>query len=518
MKRDSTTALAALATVVPTLAQPTATDKPNVVIIVADDLGWGDVSAYGNTTIHTPNIDRLAHEGVCLSDGHATSATSTPSRYALFTGMYPWKNENAKILPGDAPLLISPTQFTMPKMFQQAGYATAAIGKWHLGMGIGKIDWNRHIAPGAREIGFDYSCIIAATVDRVPTVYVENGDVVGRDPADPIYVDYDTPFPGEPTALTNPEMVRMQWSHGHQNTVVNGIPRIGYMKGGERARWKDDEMAQYFLDRACQFIDSVTTPSGTRAAEPFFLYYGLHEPHVPRTPDPRFVGATALGPRGDVVVEADWCVGQLMKKLEAKGLLDNTLVIFSSDNGPVLDDGYVDGSRDSRPLHDPNGSLRGGKYSLFDAGTRVPFFVYWRGHTRHVDSPVLVSQHDLLASLARLIGQTVPEGLDSKEMLATFLGKKMKSRGDMVVEASGRLAYRSGRYALVPPYSGPATNETGNELGVVADWALYDLQADPTQHTDLASRKPALLRKLKRAFLQQAGTYYDPDHEQETLE
>ena len=367
MRKRNIAALAVLSTAIPTQAQQI---KPNVVIIVADDLGWGDVSTYGNTTIHTPNIDRLAEMGVCFTDGHATSATSTPSRYGLITGIYPWKNKDAKILPGDAPLLVSPQQFTMPKMFQQAGYVTAAIGKWHLGMGRGKIDWNHHIAPGAREIGFDYSCIIAATVDRVPTVYIENGDVVGLDSQDPIFVDYDNPFPGEPTALTNPELVKMQWSHGHQNTVVNGIPRIGYMKGGESARWKDDTMAQYLLDKACNFIDSA------RNKQPFFLYYGLHEPHVPRTPDARFAGATTLGPRGDVIVEADWCVGQLMKKLEDAGLLDNTLIVFSSDNGPVLDDGYEDGSRGSRNLHDPNGSLRGGKYSLFDAGTRVPFFFY----------------------------------------------------------------------------------------------------------------------------------------------
>ncbi|MBR5963967.1 MAG: sulfatase-like hydrolase/transferase [Bacteroidaceae bacterium] len=508
MKKSNIAALAALAATVPTLAQQV---KPNVVVIIADDLGWGDVSAYGNTTIQTPHIDRLAREGVCLTDGHATSSTSTPSRYGLITGLYPWKNKDAKILPGDAPLLVSPQQFTMPRMFQQAGYVTAAIGKWHLGMGVGKIDWNQHIAPGAREIGFDYSCIIAATVDRVPTVYIENGDVVGLDPQDPIYVDYDHPFPGEPTALTNPELVKVQWSHGHQNTVVNGIPRIGYMKGGERARWKDDTMAQYLLDRACHFIDSVGS------SQPFFLYYGLHEPHVPRTPDTRFAGATELGPRGDVIVEADWCVGQLMQKLEDAGLLDNTLVVFSSDNGPVLDDGYVDGSRGTRSQHDPNGSLRGGKYSLFDAGTRVPFFVYWKGHTRHVESSVLVSQQDLLASFGKLIHQKVPDGLDSREMLSTFLGRRMKNRGGMVVEASGRLAYRWKKYALIPPYHGPKTNETGNELGVVDEWTLYDLHADPTQHTDISAKKPLLLRRLKRAFLKQVKGFYEPHHAQETL-
>ena len=484
--------------------------KPNVVIILADDLGYGDVSAYGQTSIHTPNIDRLARGGVCFTDGHATSATSTPSRYGLFTGMYPWKNKDAKILPGDAPLLISPSQFTLPKMFQQAGYTTAAIGKWHLGMGYGKIDWNKPIIPAGNAIGFDYTNLIAATVDRVPTVYVENGKVVGLDPEDPIYVDYEHNFPGEPTALTNPEMMKLQWCHGHQNTIVNGIPRIGYMKGGQKARWKDDEMAQYLLDRVCGFID-------TTANKPFFLYYGLHEPHVPRTPDTRFAGKAKLGARGDVIVEADWCVGQLMKKLEEKNLLDNTLIIFSSDNGPVLDDGYKDGARESKPLHDPNGGLRGGKYSLFDSGTRVPLFFYWKNHIRPVVNHNLVSQQDIVASLAKLIGEKTPQGLDSEEMLDVFLGKKLKGRQNMVVEASGRLAYRSGHYALIPPYTGPKTNETDNELGVVDDFALYDLSADPSQMVEISTQHPRLLKKLKREFLQQTKGYYSPDTKQETL-
>ena len=483
---------------------------PNVIIILADDLGYGDVSAYGNRTISTPNIDRLARGGVTFTDGHATSATSTPSRYGLFTGLYPWRNENAKILPGDAPLLIDPGQFCLPSMFRDRGYATAAIGKWHLGLGRGKIDWNRHIAPGPSELGFDYSCVIAATVDRVPTVYVENGDVVGRDGDDPISVSYEHGFPGEPTALDHPEMMTMRWSHGHQNSIINGIPRIGFMKGGTAARWKDGEMASFLLGRALSFVER-------NADRTFFLYYGLHEPHVPRVPDKRFEGKSGLGPRGDVIIEADWCVGQLMDKLSELGILENTIVIFSSDNGPVLDDGYDDGARDTGSRHDPNGGLRGGKYSLFDAGTRVPFFVYWKGHIKATTCDALVSQHDLPASLADLIGSRIPEGLDSRDMLRTFLGKDGKGRKDMVVEASGRLAYRYGHYALVPPYTGPEKNETGNELGVVDHYSLYDLRQNPDQRTDVSALHKGLVRKLKKRFLKEVGSHYDPGTQQETL-
>ncbi|MDD4632123.1 MAG: sulfatase-like hydrolase/transferase, partial [Proteiniphilum sp.] len=309
--------------------------KPNIIVILADDLGYGDVSAYGAQTIHTPNIDRLGNEGIKFMNGYATSATSTPSRYALMTGMYPWKNKEAKILPGDAPLIIQESQYTLPKMMQEAGYTTGAIGKWHLGMGRGEIDWNETVKPGANEIGFDYSCLIAATNDRVPTVYVENGNVVGLEKDDPIQVSYEENFDDEPTALTHPELLKMHWSHGHNNSIVNGIPRIGFMKGGEKARWVDEDMADYFIDKVKNFIQK-------NKENPFFLYFGLHQPHVPRTPNERFAGATGMGPRGDAIAEADWCVGEVLSQLEELGLLENTLVIFSSDNGPVLNDGYKD--------------------------------------------------------------------------------------------------------------------------------------------------------------------------------
>ncbi len=384
---------------------------PNVIVVLADDLGYGDVGFTGSKTIATPNIDSLARGGVTFTNAYASSSTSTPSRYALMTGMDPWRDD-IKILPGDAPLVINPEQETLPKMMRRAGYTTGAIGKWHLGMGSGNVDWNDTIRPGAREIGFDYSCIIAATNDRVPTVFVENGAVVGLEKDDPIYVDYEKNFPGEPCALENPEMLRMHWAHGHQNAIVNGIPRIGYMKGGTKARWVDEEMAGYFSGKVKEFL-------AENKDKPFFLYYGLHEPHVPRVPDSRFAGTTGLGPRGDAIAEADWCVGELVKELDRLGLLENTIIIFSSDNGPVLNDGYLDQARELAEAagHRPAGPLRGGKYSLFDGGTHVPMCVYWKGHVRPVTSDALVCQMDLLASLADMVGEETVPGLDSRAMM-----------------------------------------------------------------------------------------------------
>ncbi len=474
-------------------------ERPNVIVILADDLGYGDMGAYGSTHIKTPNLDFLANNGVKFTDGHSTSATSTPSRYGLFTGIYPWRNKDARILAGDAPLLIGEDQFTMPKMFQNAGYTTGAIGKWHLGMGRGNVNWNETVKPGANEIGFDYSCLIAATNDRVPTVYVENGDVVGLDTLDPIFVSYKENFEGEPTALTHPDMLTMEWDHGHNNSIVNGIPRIGFMKGGEKARWVDEDMADYFVGKVRDFI-------AINKKEPFFLYFGLHQPHVPRAPHSRFVGKTELGPRGDAIVEADWCVGELIKELEKQGILENTLIVFSSDNGPVMNDGYKDNAWELLGDHKPAGELRGGKYSLYEAGTRVPFMVYWKGQIMPVTSPALVSQMDLLASFAELIDQEVPQGLDSQNHLDVFTGKSEVGRENYVMQAFNRLAYRRANYALIPPYKGAKFSTTGNEMGIESDYALYDLSNDIGQRKNLALTEPERVEELKLEFLEITGS------------
>jgi arylsulfatase A-like enzyme len=466
---------------------------PNVVIIYADDLGYGDVSAYGATEITTPNIDRLANGGVRFTNGYSSSATCSPSRYALLTGDYPWRNEKARILDGTAPLLIGTEQMTLPKMFKEQGYHTGIVGKWHLGLGDGHVDWNEQIAPGPNEVGFDYAYIMAATQDRVPTVYIENGKVVRSDPNDPIEVSYRENFPGEPTGKDNPEMLKMKWHHGHYNTIVNGISRIGYMKGGAEARWVDENMADTFLVRAQDYILA-------HKDAPFFLYYALQQPHVPRTPHPRFVGKTGMGPRGDVIVEADWCIGELISTLEEQGLLENTLIILSSDNGPVLNDGYYDDADTKVGGHTPAGPLRGGKYSLFEAGTRVPFISYWKGQIDPAVSDAIVCQVDLFSSLASLVDSEL-RNRDSEELMKVLMGKSDQGRDELIMEATGRTALRKGEWVLIPPHNGRAiAKEVNIELGNAPEYQLYNLSDDLGEQHNLATKQPDKLKEMIAAY------------------
>lgn len=478
---------------------------PNIIIIYADDLGYGDVGVYGATALQTPNMDVLGKGGLVFTNGYASSATCSPSRYALLTGRYPWRNERAKILPGTAPLLLDTMELTIPKVLSSKGYHTGIVGKWHLGLGNGEVNWNEQIAPGPNEVGFDYSYIMAATQDRVPTVYIEDGKVRNLDSNDPIEVSYEENFPGEPTALTHPEMLKMMWDHGHNNSIVNGIPRIGFMKGGDSAKWVDENMADTFLVRAQQYIKD-------HKDEPFFLLYTLQQPHVPRTPHERFVGTSGLGPRGDVIVEADWCIGELLQTLEEEGLMENTLVILSSDNGPVLNDGYVDDAVEKNGDHTPAGPLRGGKYSLFEAGTRVPFITYWKGQIEPGVSDAMVSQIDLLSSLAQLVGSDL-RGPDSQELLEVLLGRSVEGREELVLEATTRTAFRKGDWVLIPPYNGPAVSQHVNiELGNSGEYALYNLEEDLGQQNNLADSELDQLQQMIDAYEAIRGLDA-PDHE-----
>jgi len=470
--------------------QPGRSPHPNVIIIYADDLGYGELSSYGATEIITPNIDRIAGEGIKFTNGYASSATCTPSRYALLTGLYPWRNKQARVLRGNAPLIIDTSLTTLPDIFSNAGYTTAVIGKWHLGLGADNLDWNGIIYPGPNDIGFDYSYILASTNDRTPTVYVENDRVVGLNKNDPLEVNYVNNFPGEPTGKDNPELLKLHPSHGHDMSIHNGISRIGFMRGGKSALWIDENMADTILNRTLSFIESNKN-------NPFFLFYSLHQPHVPRTPHPRFVGSTDMGPRGDVIMEIDYAVGQVLELLESLGLDEQTMIIFSSDNGPVLDDGYRDESDTRIGSHKPSGILRGGKYSLFDAGTHVPFMIRWPGNIKPGVSGALVSQIDLYSSLASLIGQenSTP---DSENIIDALTGKSQVGRTDIVLEAIGKTSYRNGNWVMIPPYEGSAKISWGPDIesGRSNQYQLYDLDSDPSQQNNLADNEPGKLEEL----------------------
>lgn len=453
-----------------------AQERPNVIIILADDIGYGDLSCNGEPTIHTPNVDRVAAEGIRFTDAHAVAATSTPSRYSLLTGQYAWRRKDTGIATGDAGMVIRPDQQTIASQFLQAGYTTGAVGKWHLELGLtaGSQDWNGYITPGPSDIGFEYSYIMAATGDRVPCVYVENQRVVNQDPRDPIAVSYVQPFPGEPLGKDHPELLTVvKPSHGHDQAIVNGISRIGYMKGGTQALWIDEHIADSITAKAVQFIHE-------HKEEPFFLYFATNDIHVPRVPHPRFRGITSMGVRGDAIIEFDWSVGQILEALDVNGLTENTLIIITSDNGPVVDDGYADSAVELLGKHRPWGPFRGGKYSIFEAGTRVPFILRYPAQVQPAISGALVSHIDLFASLSQLIQQPVPREAapDSQDHLATFFGTDPSGRA-YVIEQAGTLSVYDGTWKYIEPGEGEPYNPlTDTETGVSPEPQLYHIKQD----------------------------------------
>jgi arylsulfatase A-like enzyme len=458
---------------------------PNVLLIYADDVGYGDVGCQGARTIPTPNLDRLAGEGLRCTDAHSPAATCTPSRYAMLTGEYAFRRQGTGVLPGDAKALLEPGRVTAASVLRDAGYRTAVVGKWHLGLGGSGLDWNGDITPGPLDVGFDECFLLPATGDRVPCVYVEGRRVVGLDPADPLRVSYKERLDDEPTGAERPDLLRMRWDHGHDQSIVDGISRIGFMTGGAAARWRDEDMADRFVARAKTFVEA-------NAARPWFLFFSLHDIHVPRVPHARFVGKTPHGPRGDAMVQLDGCVGELLRQLDELGLAERTLVIFTSDNGPVVNDGYVDEAVERLGEHRPAGPFRGGKYSAFEGGTRVPFFVRWPGRVPPGESKALVSQVDLLPTLAALVGRDVPAGAgkDGEVQLAAWLGDDPVGREELV-EQAGTLALRQGRWKFIRPSRGAAVSRhVGIELGNHERGFLFDLDADPGEQNDLTAKHP----------------------------
>lgn len=484
--------------------EPTEKRLPNIVIFYADDLGYGDLADYGAKGIPTPNIDKLIDQGVRFTDAHAAAATCTPSRYALLTGEYGFRSK-AAILPGDAPLLIRPDKETIADMLHSRGYATAVVGKWHLGLGDGAVDWNQAIKPGPAEIGFDYSFLIPATGDRVPTVYVENQRVAGLDSSDTLKVSYGAPIGSRPVGRENPQMLRQQADDQHSDTIINGISRIGYMEGGQSAEWVDEEFHTVFPGKAIEFMRQ-------NKDRPFFLFFPFHDPHVPRLPAKEFQGATTMGPRGDAIVQLDFMLGQVMAEIERLGLGQDTLVIFSSDNGPVLNDGYEDGAVELLGDHKPAGPFSGGKYSAYEAGTRVPTIAWWPGTIEPGVSSALMSQVDLFASLAGLTGATLPDtvAIDSQDLSDAWLGRTQQGRRYLLKEWMVGYTMRDGQLKYIEPLQDNTQKLTFENKGIESGSApyaqLFDLSRDVAETTNLATQRPAdtarIAAELKRVKAQ----------------
>ena len=463
--------------------------RPNVVVILADDIGFGDWGCYGATKIKTPNLDRLAAQGMRFTDAHSPAAVCTPTRYAMLTGQYAFRHKpGSAILSGVAPLSIPADRATVSQMLKKAGYHTGVVGKWHLGLGEKETNYNVEIKPGAKEVGFDYSFLIPATGDRTPCVFVENGKVVNYDPSDPIQVNYAKKIGSEPTGKENPELLFNQKpSQGHDMTIVNGISRIGWMTGGTKARWKDEDIADTITAKATKFITD-------NKAKPFFLYFATHDVHVPRVPHPRFQGTSGQGLRGDCIQQFDSCVGDVMKALDDAKIADNTLVIVTSDNGGVMDDGYQDGSANDASGHKCNGALRGFKGGLYEGGHRVPMIVRWPGKTpAGKKSNELICHVDFMATLAAVIDVPLPTNAapDSFNQLSTFVSEKPANpaRDHLIHQSNGvaNLAIRKGNWKYIPP--GPNANAE-------ATGQLFDLASDVSETKNVANDQPTKVKEL----------------------
>jgi arylsulfatase A-like enzyme len=458
--------------------------RPNILLIYADDIGYGDLGCYGAEKVKTPNCDKLAAAGIRFTDGHSVASVCTPSRYALLTGDYAFRKKGTGIASGVEGLLIGTDRTTLPSMLKGAGYTTGVIGKWHLGLGTTPTDYNQPIKPGPREIGFDYSWLLPATGDRVPCVWVENDRVVNLDPADPIRLD--------------PRVNR-----GDPKSVFMGIPRLGSQTGGTAALWKDDGISHVIANRSRDFIEK-------NKAGPFFLFMSTHNIHVPRVPNPMFLGKSNCGVRGDAIVEFDWMVGRVLDQLDTSGLAENTLVILTSDNGGINDNNGPDakhgiGDPDATNGHRPNGALRGTKSTVWEGGTRVPFIVRWPAKVKPGVSDALMSQLDLLASLAALTGQKIPAGQarDSENHLAALLGNDAKGREFLIEQSNGGapFGFRNGSWKLLP-------NGGGRQK---ADGpALYNLAGDLGESDNIAGTHPERVAAMMAKLASIAGTQSTP--------
>ena len=454
------------------VAQPT---TPNIVIILADDMGMGDIGAYNPTSkVPTPNLDTLAESGMRFTDAHSPSAVCTPTRYGLLTGRYSWRTSLKKgVLKGYSPLLIQPGRSTIATMLKAKGYATAAIGKWHLGLGDAEVtDYSKPLSPGPNDVGFDYFWGIPASLDHFPYTYVENDHIT-------------TVFSGAETPAS-----------GKRREGGDGFWRAGPVADG----FVHEEVLPRITENSVAYIRErvVNDPD-----KPFFLYMPLSAPHTPWLPTPEFIGKSGAGYYGDFAAQVDHSVGRVMAALKEAGVADNTLVIFTSDNGAhwTLED--ID-----KWGHRANMNYRGQKADIFEGGHRVPFIASWPGNIpAGAENTHLTTLTDLYATLAEVVGiEAGPDdGVDSESMLATLLGRddEQSSRGAVVHHSvSGLFAIRDGDWKLIEAlgsggFTQPRTIEP-REGGPTGQ--LYNLVSDPNETENLFLERPDIVTQLTQTL------------------
>ena len=484
LMRAPVTAVALVAAILASAcARGPAPRHPNIVLILADDLGYGDLGSYGATQVRTPNIDRLATEGMLFTDAHTDASTCTPTRYGLLTGRYSWRTWlKYSALSTDAPLLIEEGRTTLASLLKAAGYNTSIVGKWHLGFGreddfaqdrqgppnawrtrADGPDWNGELKPGPLEVGFDYFYGIPVANSFPPYVLVENHRVEGLREDSPI-------------GSMEPK-------------------NYGAMEGGDGARWRHEELADQLTAKAVHQLEQLAGKP-----EPFFLYYAPHQPHIPNEPHPRFDGTSPVGARGDSIHELDWSVGEVLTSLDRLGLADGTLVIFTSDNGA---------SRSDEEGHRPMGPvMQGRKGDLYEGGHRVPFLARWPVRIKAgAHSSEMISLNDMLATLAALTGQELSRsaGPDSFSILPALLGEEFRSplRPSLVVTAggTGKRAVREGKWKFIDGQGsfGYAHWREREERPGPEDpkGQLYDLENDIGERNNLFRQHPEVVSRLR---------------------
>jgi len=457
-----------LLSLLPAMPQPpvVSSSKPNILFIFGDDLGYGDLSCYGATHLQTPNIDHLANNGIRFTNAYTTSATCSQSRFSLLTGRYWWRSElhppRGVVGPSSPNVLLEAGIETLPKFLQANGYRTAAFGKWHLGVGYGdprldRYDWNRpEIEGGPLDVGFDYFFGMAANVENEPAFYIENRTFVGREPGDTIAVNGKKVTP---------------WS--------------------DELLYKEDEVAGDLARAAVSYIQNAPTD------QPLFVYYAATIPHKPITPTKEFVGSSQAGLYGDFMQEFDSQVGELIEALRDTGRLENTLIIFTSDNGAVVAQNEAFATMwNLEPMwetfvagHRSNSVLRDGKHSVFEGGNRIPFIAFWPGKIpAGQESDALMSLTDVYATFAELLGQPTPESAeDSMSFYSHWLGRSQATPREFAPARThqGIYSIRKGKWKLIehdPKNPTPRKHENANQL--------YDLENDPGEQQNLYSAWP----------------------------